>query len=287
MHSAMDNLRMIRKSSGLKGTTRTKKRTVSADSVPVRLIQPKDFSQARASSALIRRSKCNFCRMRIPLRIAHYSVRGWLCSEVIGTYRLISESAKSGASAACGTPFADYPVAEMDSRKDGFMMTKRLMFVLGSVALLAVFSLAADQPPQCGGRMMGGMGGLMRGMGGGMMGGMRGMMGCSFDFSKQVPLYGTVESVAVAQGQGFPHFVLALSDGTKVTVVTAPFRAVLNAKYTIAVGELMSVVAFPSTQYADVFGAAVLTNGQGAVLTLRDASGAPVAHSCQRNCPNR
>jgi hypothetical protein len=171
-------------------------------------------------------------------------------------------------------------------------MMKRLIFVLGSVALLAVFSLAADQPPQSGGGMMRGMGGMhgMMGGGGGMMrgmGGMRGMMGCSFDFSKQVTLYGTVESVVMAQGQGFPHFVLALADKTKVTVVTAPFRAVLDAKYTILVGELMSVVAFPSTQYADVFGAAVLTNGQGAVLTLRDASGALVANPCQGNCPNR
>jgi hypothetical protein len=154
------------------------------------------------------------------------------------------------------------------------MTTKRFMFVLGLVVLLAVFSLAADQPPQCGGRMMRGMGG------------MRGMMGCSFDFSKQVSLYGTVESVAMAQGQGFPHFVLAAGE-KRFTVITAPFRAVLNAKYTIAAGEPMSVVAFPSTQYADVFGAAVLTNGQGAVLTLRDASGAPVANSCQGNCPNR
>jgi hypothetical protein len=165
------------------------------------------------------------------------------------------------------------------------MMTKRLMFLLVSVALLAVFSVAADQPLQSGGGMMrgrGGMGGMH-----GMMGRGGGMMGCSFDFSKQVSLYGTVESVAMAQGQGFPHFVLVFANGAKVTVVTAPFRVVLNAKYTIAVGEFMSVVAFPSTQYADVFGAAVLTNGQGAVLTLRDASGAPVANSCQRNCPNR
>jgi hypothetical protein len=188
---------------------------------------------------------------------------------------------------------------EVDSRKDEFMM-KRLILVLGSVALLAVFSFAADQPSPSGCRMMGGMGGGGRMMGGmhGMMGGgggmMRGMggMGCSFDFSKTVSLDGTVDSVAMAQGQGFPHFVLVLADGTKVTIVTAPFRAVLDANYTIAKGNQMSVVAFPSTQ-SDTFRAAVLTNASNgnAVLNLRDASGAPVTagrgNGTCGNCPNR
>jgi hypothetical protein len=166
------------------------------------------------------------------------------------------------------------------------MMAKRLMFVLGSVALLAVFSLAADQPPQSGGGMMGGMG--MRGMmggGGGMMRGMGGMMGGNFDFSKPVRLDGNVESVVMAQGQGFPRFVLALADGTtRVTVVTAPFCAVLDAKYKIAIGDQMSVVAFQSAQYKEVFVAAELKNlSNNAVLTLRDASGAPVANPAQGN----
>jgi hypothetical protein len=177
----------------------------------------------------------------------------------------------------------------VDSRKDGFMMIKRLMLVLGSVALLAVFSLAADQTAQSGCRMMGGMGGMrgMMGGGGGMMRGMGGM-GCSFDFSKTVSLDGTVDSVAMAQGQGFPHFVLALADGTKATVVTAPYRAVLDANYKITVGNQMSVVAFPSTQ-PDTFRAAVLTNASNgnAVLNLRDASGAPVAAGQGNGCPRR
>jgi hypothetical protein len=184
----------------------------------------------------------------------------------------------------------------IDSRKDGFMMIKRLILVFGSVALLAIFSLAADQPSQSGCRMMGGMGG------GGMMGGMRGMMGsgggmmrgmggmgCSFDFSKPVSFVGTVDSVSMAQGQGFPHFVL-LVGGKQVTVVTAPYRAVLDAKYAIAVGDTMTVNAFASTQ-PDVFMASVLTNGQGKVLNLRDASGVPVAagrgNGTCGNCPNR
>jgi len=161
------------------------------------------------------------------------------------------------------------------------------MLVLGSVALLAVFSLAADQTLQSGG-------GMMRGMGG--------MGGCNFDFSQTVTLVGTVKSVAMARGQGFPHFVLALEGGGEVTVVTAPFWAVLNANYTIGIGDKMSVVAFPSAQ-KDVFGAAVLDNGtSGESLTLRDASsGVPVANAGQGNgrgragrgngncgnCPNR
>lgn len=174
---------------------------------------------------------------------------------------------------------------------------KRFIFVLGSIALLAVFSLAADQPSQAGGGMMRGMGGMH-----GMMRGGGGGMGCSFDFSKPVKLVGTVESVSMAQGQGFPNFVLALADGTTVTVVTAPLRAVLNANYKIEVGDSMSVDAFSSTQ-SDVFSAAVLTNysKNNAGLTLRDASGAPVANPGQGNgrgragrgnatcgnCPNR
>jgi hypothetical protein len=177
------------------------------------------------------------------------------------------------------------------------MMMKRLMLMLGAVALLAVFALAADQPSQSGCRMMGGsgMGGMhgMMGGGGGMMRGMGGM-GCSFDFSKTVKLDGSVESVAMAQGQGFPHFVL-VAGGTKVTVVAAPFRAVLDANYKIAAGDQMSVVAFASTQ-PDLFMAAVLTNtSTGAVLNLRDASGAPAAGRGRAghgdgtcgNCPNR
>jgi hypothetical protein len=181
----------------------------------------------------------------------------------------------------------------VDSRKDGFMMMKRLMLILGSVALLAVFSFAADEPSQSGCRMMGG-GGMMGGMHG-MMGGGRGMMGGmggNFDFSKTVSLVGQVYSVAMAQGQGFPHFVLVVG-GTKVTVIAAPFRAVLDANYKIAAGDQMSVVAFPSAQ-PDLFMASVLTNGN-AVLNLRDASGVPVAgRGCAGrgdgtcgNCPNR
>jgi hypothetical protein len=183
------------------------------------------------------------------------------------------------------------------------MMMKRLMLVLGSVALLAVFSLAADQPSQSGCGMMGGMGGMrgMMGVGGGMMGGMGGMMGCSFDFSQAISMEGTVVSVAMGRGQGFPRFVLAFADGKKATVVTAPFRAVLDANYKIAVGDQMSVVAFASTQ-SDVFMAAVLTNANNnnAILTLRDTSGVPVAggqgngRGCAGrgngtcgNCPNR
>jgi hypothetical protein len=167
------------------------------------------------------------------------------------------------------------------------MMMKRLVLVLGLVALLAVFSLAADQPLQSGG-------GMMRGMGG--------MMGCSFDFSQAIRMEGTVVSVAMDRGQGFPHFVLAFANGKKATVVTAPFRAVLDANYKIEAGDAMSVDAFPSTQ-SDVFGAAVLTNlsKNNAVLILRNTSGAPVANPGQgngrgwarrgngtcENCPNR
>lgn len=167
-------------------------------------------------------------------------------------------------------------------------MIKRLLLVLGLVALLAVFTLAADQPLQS-------RGGMMRGMGG--------MGGCNFDFSKTVSLVGTVESIVMAQGQGFPHVVLVLADGTRATVVTAPFRAVLDANYEIANGDQMSIVAFKSTQNKDMFVAAELTNlsNENAVLTLRDASGAPVAGNGRGNgrgcagcgngtcgnCPNR
>jgi hypothetical protein len=105
--------------------------------------------------------------------------------------------------------------------KDGSMMMKRLMMMLGSVALLAVFSPAAVLPPQS-------SGGMIRCMGG--------MMGCNFVFSKSVRLDGNVESAVMAQGQGFPHFVLVLAGGTRVTVVAAPFWAVLHAKYKIEIG---------------------------------------------------
>jgi hypothetical protein len=88
--------------------------------------------------------------------------------------------------------------------------------------------------------------------------------------------------------------------GGEVIVVTAPFRAVLNANYKIEIGDTISVIAFQSAQDEDMFVAAELNNG-GKILTLRDASGVPAAGPGRGNgyggagrgngncgnCPNR
>jgi hypothetical protein len=97
----------------------------------------------------------------------------------------------------------------------------------------------------------------------------------NFDLANKVSLDGTVESVNMERGRGIPTFSLVRSDGKKVTIIASPYWALVNANYKIDQGDRMSVLAYPSVRYENIYVAAELRNQtNGMVLTLRDDNGA-------------
>ncbi len=122
--------------------------------------------------------------------------------------------------------------------------------------------------------------------------GMRGMHRCTgtgqpqFDFTNKASLEGAVQSVNMGLHQGFPNFTMLLDNGKTVTIVTSPFRTLLDAKYKIALNDRMSVLAYPSLVQAGTYVAAELKNlTNGTVLTLRDDQGVPVGATGCAGCP--
>lgn len=107
------------------------------------------------------------------------------------------------------------------------------------------------------------------------------------DLSNKVAFEGLVQSVAMERGQGSPSFVM-LADGKRVTIVTAPYRLLIDADYKISVGDKMNVLAYAFLQTADTYAAAELKNlTSGKVLTLRGDDGVPLMrqrHNCA-DCP--
>jgi hypothetical protein len=99
---------------------------------------------------------------------------------------------------------------------------------------------------------------------------------CRIDVAGKGTFSGTVNAVNMGFAQGFPNFTLSTADGN-VTIVTSPFRAVVDSGFKIAAGQNLSVAAFPSAQHETAWVAAELTDSAtGATLTLRDAQGVPV-----------
>jgi len=99
----------------------------------------------------------------------------------------------------------------------------------------------------------------------------------NMDPANRVLLEGIVEGVNIGRGQGFPSFTLAQSDGRKATVVASPLWVLLDANFKIALGDNMSVLAYPPLQYKDTYVAAELKNlTNGAIIILRDSNGVPV-----------
>jgi hypothetical protein len=91
-------------------------------------------------------------------------------------------------------------------------------------------------------------------------------------------LEGTVESVNMGRGQGFPNAVLLLKTGSMVTVVISPWRAYSAAEPPIAVNDELSVLAFPSKLHENTFVAAEVKNlTNGKLLQLRGDDGLPLA----------
>lgn len=98
------------------------------------------------------------------------------------------------------------------------------------------------------------------------------------DLSAKAVLEGTVESVNMGLGQGFPNFTLSLADGKTATIISGPFRLLWDAGFKIAIGDQMSVTAYPSLLHEGMYIAAELNNrSTAASLTLRDAQGMPLA----------
>ncbi len=97
------------------------------------------------------------------------------------------------------------------------------------------------------------------------------------DVTAKTSLSGTVQSVNMGLGQGFPSFALAQADGKIVTIIVSPFRLLLDSNYKIAIGDQMSVVAYPSMQHEGAYVAAELSNhtNNNTVLKLRDDQGVP------------
>lgn len=98
---------------------------------------------------------------------------------------------------------------------------------------------------------------------------------CQLDLGARQTLTGTVTAINMGIGQGFPNFTLDV-DGKPVTIVTSPFRALLNTGFEVSVGDRMSVEAFPSSRREGTYVAAELNNERTKKsLTLRDAQGFP------------
>ena len=121
-------------------------------------------------------------------------------------------------------------------------------------------------------------------------GGVPGQGACagSLDPANLVALEGIVEAVQLERGRGNPGFTMT-ADGKKVTIITSPYRALLDADYKIKIGDKMNVVAYRLAQPPDTYIAAELKNlTSGTVLTLRDAGGLPITNrrGCG-NCPMR
>ena len=131
------------------------------------------------------------------------------------------------------------------------------------------------------GRGRGGMGrGMMAGMWG--QGGMQGWQGAGIcaqdhanvDFSARMTMSGTVESVDMALGQGFPTFTI-VSGGRTATILASPYQALVRANFKVADGDRITVVGYPILNAPDTYLAAELQIGEN-VLKLRDENGMPL-----------
>jgi DNA/RNA endonuclease YhcR with UshA esterase domain len=137
--------------------------------------------------------------------------------------------------------------------------------------------------PQSGRGAMGMMrgGGRMRGMGGAGAGMMNGMGACAdganLDLKAKTMLEGTVQTVDMAAGQGFPSFTLQAGSNT-FTVVAGPFWALQQADFKISQGDRLSVEAYPSLQHQNTWVAAAIQNiTTQESIRLRDQNGRPLA----------
>jgi hypothetical protein len=97
------------------------------------------------------------------------------------------------------------------------------------------------------------------------------------DLASRASFEGTVESVNMGPQQGFPNVTLKLGDGKTVLVVAAPFRALLDAQFKMAVGDTLAVVAYPPKVHENAWVAAEIKNlTNDTSIVLRDENGVPL-----------
>ncbi len=155
-------------------------------------------------------------------------------------------------------------------------MSRKMLLTLGAAAIAVALSIAAvAQTHQYGhGSGVGGSAAHF-----------------NLDLATKTSIEGTVDGLHMGRGMGQPSFTLSKSDGKTVTIVASPYWAVLEANFKIALGDKMSVLAFPTQQYPDTYVATELKNlTNGTVLTLRDDTGAPIGGNGSNcgmcgNCP--
>jgi hypothetical protein len=97
------------------------------------------------------------------------------------------------------------------------------------------------------------------------------------DLAGKTSFDGKVESVNMGPQQGFPNITLIRGDGKTVLVVAAPFRALLDAQFKMAVGDALAVVAYPSKVHENAYVAAEINNLTNKTsIVLRDENGIPL-----------
>lgn len=87
---------------------------------------------------------------------------------------------------------------------------------------------------------------------------------------------GTVESVNSGVGEGYTSITVVKSGGKRFTILTGPYRFMLENSFEIRAGHRVKVRAYKSTQLETIYVAAMVKNQTtGKKLSLLDDSGRP------------
>lgn len=87
---------------------------------------------------------------------------------------------------------------------------------------------------------------------------------------------GTVVDVDMELGKRLPLFTLDTGKGQMVTIVASPYRALVDAGFTVSSGDQVTVEAYPSASHEDAYVAGKITNvTTNRQLILRDDKGFP------------
>jgi len=216
------------------------------------------------------------------------NVGGTEMTIIIGPYRLLADSKFEI------TPNKEYAVkAFPDPRVANAYVATEILDVAANTSI--TLRDAAGMPHAGAGGMgmmngrrgMGAMSGgdptqiphAMRGMGG--MRGMHAMGDCpncgNLDLKALTPLTGTVQSVSIEAGQGFPNFTLLAGDGKTYTIMAGPYWLLQQNGFTIAANDRLNVTAYPSLNQPGVFAAATIENpATGRIVKLRGEDGMPL-----------
>jgi hypothetical protein len=92
-----------------------------------------------------------------------------------------------------------------------------------------------------------------------------------------ITLEGVVVTVDMVCGDHYPSFTIAKSDGTKVVVMTGPYRYLVENSFSITIGDSVVVEAIVSLWHDGAYVAIEISNvTTGAVILLRDEDAKPL-----------